>query len=189
VAPGGQGGAAEVACAAHGGRGGGHPLAARGAWSWPARPAAAWWRSARASCSAAHGGRGGGRRAQLAARRRLPRAAHGTAELDRAARNGQGAQHPPHAREYQIQCVPARDPHPSASREADSYNGSAGDSASEHGPTPSPREATGQPSASPTRVYFAKTVTKRRGKRRRCTCPKASGGSTGSRGASSGSRP
>jgi len=172
VAPGGQGGATEVACVDHGGRGGAHPFAARGAWSWPARPAAAWRRSARAACSAACGGRGGGRRAQLAARRRLPCAAHGAAELDRAARNGQGAQHPPHAREYQIQCVPARDPHPSASREDDSYNAaSAGDSASEHGPSPSPREATGHPSASRTRMYFAKTVTKRRGKRRRCTCP------------------
>ena len=66
MAPGGQGGATEVACVDHGGRGGAHPFAARGAWSWPARPAAAWRRSTSAACSTA---RGGGRRAQPMARR------------------------------------------------------------------------------------------------------------------------
>jgi hypothetical protein len=50
---------------------------------------------------------------------------------------------PSRAPQYQISQAPARNPHASSSRGDDSYNACrAGDSASEYGPSPSPREAT-----------------------------------------------
>jgi len=46
-------------------------------------------------------------------------------------------------------------------------------SASEHGPAPSPREATLAPSPGFDRGIFVKTATKGRGQETRCTCPKS----------------
>jgi len=74
-------------------------------------------------------------------------------------------------REYLIPRVAARDLRPTSIREDDSYNAaSTGDLASDHGPFPSPREATTRPSPGETRRIFAKTTTHRRRRRPRCTC-------------------
>ena len=74
-------------------------------------------------------------------------------------------------REYLIPRVAARDLRPTSIREDDSYNvASTGDLASDHGPLPSPREATTRLSPGETRRIFAKTTTHRRRRRPRCTC-------------------
>jgi len=56
--------------------------------------------------------------------------------------------------------------------ETKAYNAAAlVGSASEHGPVPSPREATGRASASRAEDFFAKRTSLRRGTDGRCTCP------------------
>jgi hypothetical protein len=79
---------------------------------------------------------------------------------------------PPRAHKNQNPSAPTRDPRAQSTQDAEPYNAApAVASASEHGPSPSSREATQPPSLGLDGVYFAKTVTKRRDRENRCTCP------------------
>jgi len=63
----------------------------------------------------------------------------------------------------------------SSSRRDEPYNADgAAFSTSEHGPLPSSRETTRPPSPSLNRVLSAKSTTKRRAEKTRCTCPERS---------------
>jgi hypothetical protein len=107
------------------------------------------------------------RRSASPSRRIIPRAV--LQRLWVLARKSQ--QHPAHI-QSQNPRASVRDPHAPSRQEDESYNATPpGAWASEHGPLPSSREATGWPSPSQSEVIFAKTQRRRRAKTTRCTCP------------------